>query len=559
VSVDARQSTEVDALVIGAGFAGMYQLYRLRKLGLRTRVLERASGVGGTWFWNRYPGARCDIPSLFYTVSYAPELNDEWHWPERFSTHDEIRAYMEEIARREDMYRDISFQTVLTKAEWDDDAALWTSTTDTGERITSPYLIMATGALSASRVPDVPGLDDFHGRWFHTGRWPHEPIDFTGRRVALVGTGSTGVQALPVIADMAASVTVFQRTPKFVLPAVNVPMTEEDARPVKETYPALRAAARKGDYGTPFAQPEQHLDEMSVSDREALMEQLWVAGGVGGFVGYYADHLGLKKQKVNDILADFVRKKIRETVDDPDVAETLIPYGYPIGINRIIIGTNFYETFNRHNVTLHSVLDDPIIEITPTGLKTEHHEFEFDDVVFATGYDGMTGSFTAVDIRNRSGATIKDYWDDGPSTYLGMQMTDFPNLFLITGPGGPSVLANVITTTEQSIEFVSGLIEHARASRVDVIETDAESEATWMDHVAEVAESSLYRYAAKANSWYTGSNVPGKKVVFMPYAGGVGTFEEILQDVATDGYRGFRFSHRPNSEAAPSHPHASAS
>jgi len=538
----AEREVDIDALVVGAGFAGMYQLYRLRKLGLRTRVVERASGVGGTWYWNRYPGARCDIPSLFYTVSYTPELNQEWQWTERFGTHEVIRAYMEEIARREDMYRDITFNTVVTSADWDDDARAWTSVTGTGERIRSRYLILATGAISDSRVPDLPGLDGFRGRWFHTGRWPHEPISFAGRRVAVVGTGSTGVQTIPTVAEEADEVIVFQRTPKFVLPAVNVPMNEDDARPVKEAYPQLRAAARRGDYGTPFPVQKAHLDELSIPEREELLEGLWDAGGVGGFVVAYADHLGLKKQEVNDIVADFVRKKIRQIVQDPATAEALIPYGYPIGINRIIIGTNFYETFNQDHVRLHSVLDDPIVEITATGLKTAHEEFEFDDLIFATGYDGLTGSFTSIDVRSRAGRKIKEYWSDGPSTYLGLQMTDFPNLFLITGPGGPSVLSNVITTTEQSIDFVTSLIEQAQSRGLDVIETDADSERRWMDHVAEVAQGSLYRHAAKANSWYTGANVPGKKVVFMPYAGGVGTFEAILEDVTADDYRGFHLS-----------------
>jgi cation diffusion facilitator CzcD-associated flavoprotein CzcO len=538
-SATNRADLDVDALVIGAGFAGMYQLYRLRKLGLRTRVLDRAAGVGGTWYWNRYPGARCDIPSLFYTVSYTPELNANWQWTEWFASHDAIRAYMEAVAREEDFYRDISFKTTLVAADWDDTTATWTSTTDAGERITSRYLILATGALSESRVPELPGLDGFGGRWFNAGRWPQEPVDFTGRRVAVIGTGSTGVQVIPVVAQDAAEVVVFQRTPKFVFPAAHLPMTEDVVRPIKDEYPALRKAARRGDYGTPFPAPEQHLDEMSVPEREALMESLYSIGGLGSFVVAFDDHLGLKKQEVNDIVADFVRKKIRETVHDPATAEALTPYGYPIGINRIIIGTNYYETFNRDNVRLHSVIDDPIEEITATGLRTRNSEFEFDDIIFATGYDGLTGSFTAVDVRSRTGTTIKEYWADGPSTYLGMQMADFPNLFLITGPGGPSVLSNVITTTEQSIDFLAGLIEHARADGFEVIEPDAESERRWMEHVAEVAQGSLYRYAYKANSWYTGLNVPGKKVVFMPYAGGVGTFESILEEVAADGYRGF--------------------
>ena len=543
------ENASVDAVIVGAGFAGMYQLHKLRELGLQCRVLERGSGVGGTWYWNRYPGAQCDAPAQFYTVSYRPDLDQEWTWTHLYAPQAKILEYMEEVARREDMYRDISFETTLVGATWCDDTAQWTSTTDTGETITSRYLIMATGALSDTRVPDVHGLDTFEGRWFHTGRWPHEPVSFSGRRVAVVGTGSTGVQTIPVVAAEAAEVLVFQRTPKFVLPALNRELTDDELGTVRANYTTLRAEARRGDFGMPFPTLPYDLRTMSIAEREELMEELFTRGGLGGFVSSYRDHLGLKSQEVNDIVSDFVRKKIREIVEDPKTAEALIPYGYPMGINRIILGTNYYETFNRDNVTLHSVLDDPIIEVTPTGLKTAKNEFEFDDLIFATGYDGMTGSFTSVDIRGRSGESIKDRWADGPSTYLGMQVSEFPNLFVITGPGGPSVLANVIITTEQSIDFVTALIRHAQQNDLHVIETDADSETRWMDHVAEVAEDTLYRYAYKANSWYTGANVPGKKVVFMPYAGGVGTFERVLEDVGEHTFRGFSFSRADEREA----------
>ncbi|ALJ22344.1 flavin-containing monooxygenase [Microbacterium sp. No. 7] len=534
-----RHNEVLDAVIVGAGFAGLYQLHKLRKIGLRARIVEKGSGVGGTWYWNRYPGARCDIPSLFYTASWTPKINQEWSWPERFGTHAAIRAYMEAIAQREDMIKDITFNTVLTGATWDDDAERWTSVTDAGERISSRYLILATGALSESRVPQIPGLAEFEGRWFHSGRWPHEEVSFDGRRVALIGTGSTGVQILPVVAAEAANVTVLQRMPKFVLPAVNVAVSEEEAAPIKAAYPFLYAAARRGDYGTPFPAPEDYLPDIPDAEREAQLEAMWNEGTIGGYVTSLADHLGLKDEAVNELVAEFCRKKIRQIVDDPAAAEALVPHGYPIGINRIILGTNYYETFNRDNVRLHSVVEDPIVEITAHSIKTANDEFEVDDIIFATGYDGLTGSFTGVDVRSRAGRSIQEHWADGPKTYLGMQMSDFPNLFLITAPGGPSVLANVITTTEQSIDFVTNLIERAEQSGATIIETDAGAEEEWMDHVADVAQQSLYRYAANANSWYTGSNVPGKKVVFMPYAGGVGSFEDVLGAVAADGFRGF--------------------
>jgi cation diffusion facilitator CzcD-associated flavoprotein CzcO len=542
------RSNWVDAVIVGAGFAGMYQLHKLRELGLQSRVLERGSGVGGTWFWNRYPGAHCDAPAQFYTVSYRPDLDQEWTWSHVYAPQAKILEYMEEVARREDRYKDISFDTSVVGATWSDDTARWTSTTNTGETITSRYLIMATGALSDTRVPDIRGLDTFEGRWFHTGRWPHEPVSFSGRRVAVVGTGSTGVQTIPIVAAEAAEVLVLQRTPKFVLPALNRELTHDEVEAVRANYATLRAEARRGDFGMPFPTPPYDLRAMSIAEREELMEELFTRGGLGGFVSSYRDHLGLKSQEVNDIVSDFVRKKIREIVKDSKTAEALIPYGYPIGINRIILGTDYYETFNRDNVTLHSVLDDPIIEVKPTGLQTAENYFEFDDLIFATGYDGMTGSFTSVDIRSRAGESIKDRWADGPTTYLGMQVSEFPNLFIITGPGGPSVLANVVVTTEQSIDFVAALIRHAQDHGLQVIETDADSETRWMEHVAEVAEDTLYRYASKANSWYTGANVPGKKVVFMPYAGGVGTFETVLKDVAEHAFRGFGFSRAGGTE-----------
>jgi len=518
----------------------MYQLHSLRRLGMRVRVLERGSGVGGTWFWNRYPGARCDAPSLFYSVSYRPDLDREWRWTERFAPQPEILAYMEEVARREDMLRDITFDTSLVGATWDDASATWTSSTDTGERITSRYLILATGCLSSSRVPAVPGLDGFGGRWFHTGRWPQERVDFTGRRVAVVGTGSTGAQVIPVVAAVAEELTVFQRTPKFVLPASNAPLSDAEFDGVQPMYPTLRDVARRSDWGLPFPEIEHDLRTMPPDQREALLRELY-DNGLGLFVASFADHLALKSQEVNDIVADFVRRKIAESVHDPSTAATLTPRGYPIGVNRIVIATDYYETFNRDNVRLHSVLDDPIVGITPTGLRTQGREFSFDDLIFATGYDAITGSFARTAVRDREGRTLSDHWDGGARSYLGMQMAGFPNLFLVTGPGGPSVLGNVIVTAEQSIDFITRLIEHGRETGHDVIETDAESEASWMRHVADVANATLYRHAVKANAWFVDRRDPAGPGVFLPYAGGVGRFGALLDEISADGFRGFHF------------------
>lgn len=532
-----------DVLIVGAGISGMYNLYKLRELGLSVRIIERASGVGGTWFWNRYPGARCDAPSIFYSLSHLPELDQDWNWSERFAAQPEILNYLNEVAARSNVLEHITFNASLTDAHWDDATAAWISRTDTGEVIRSKYLIMATGPLSEPRVPDIPGLGSFQGRWFHTGRWPHEPISFAGRRVAVIGTGSTGVQVIQTIANEAEQVLVLQRTPKFVLPAANGPMTTEELAAVKEAYPTLRAQSRLCDFGTPIPPPEYDLRTMGATERDELLESLYPFGLVGLFISSYHDHLGLKNREVNDIVADFVRKKIRETVKDPVTAELLTPRGYPIGINRIILGIDYYESYNRDNVVLHSVLEDPIVELTQSGVRTRTGEFDVDDVIFATGYDAITGSFTAVDIQGTDGKTLREHWSDGPTAYLGMQLAGMPNLFLINGPGSPSVLGNVITTIEQSSDFILQLVKHAEENDFWVIEPDADAQSAWMDHVAEVAAGTLFREAHKANSWYSGSNVPGKKVVFMPYAGGVGKFQTVLDDVAREGFRGFTFSH----------------
>ncbi|GAA2881333.1 NAD(P)/FAD-dependent oxidoreductase [Pseudonocardia halophobica] len=534
-------SNDVDVLIVGAGFAGLYQLTKARKLGLSARVIERGSGVGGTWYWNRYPGARCDTPSIFYSASYLPDLDQEWKWPEIYPRQPKILEYLEHIAERENLYPQITFNTSVVAAEWDDDSGRWTVRTDSGERIVARYVVMATGTLTAAKTPEVPGLDTFEGRWFHTGRWPHEEVDFRGRRVAIIGTGSTAVQAIPVVADAAESLTVVQRTPKFVVPAANRPLTAEEWLTTRVNYPLLRAKARYADFGTPLDSPEVELDKISEEERTAILEEHWQAGTFILFVTSYRSNSGIMNPAVNDILAEFARAKIREIVKDSRTAETLTPHGYPIGVNRLCIGTNFYETFNRDNVSLVDAREEPIVGITPEGFQTSRGHYAVDDLIFATGYDAMTGALTSIDITGRSGL-LRETWSEGPSTYLGVLVSGYPNLFLVTGPGGPSVLSNAVVTGEQSVDFISTLIRHAELSGHQVVEADSTAEKSWMEHVAEVAQRSLYREAWKANAWYTGRNVPGKKVVFMPYAGGVGTYEQIWREVVADDFRGFSFA-----------------
>lgn len=542
-STEAVTRSDVDLVIVGAGFAGMYQLFRARKLGLCTRVFERGSSIGGTWYWNRYPGARCDTVSVMYSVSYMPDLDQEWDWADLYPTQEQILAYINEIDRREAFSKDITFNTTVTKAEWDEHKRNWVVFTDTGEVVHARYVVMASGTLTAvPRTPDVPGIEAFKGRWFHTGRWPHEPVDFTGRRVAVVGTGSTGIQAISEVAKTAGTLTVFQRTPKFTLPAANRRYSADELNEVRSNYPEFRKSLRHTSFGITESAPDLDLSQLPTGERYELMERMWLDGTLGTFFLSHDKNFPLRSQAVNDIIGDFVRLKIKEIVKDPQKAETLTPYGYPIGVNRLCLDTDYYEKFNQSNVFLVDTRKEPIQELTPRGIWTTAAHYEFDDIIFATGYDAMTGSLTSIDIVGKHGRTIREDWADGPATYLGVQAHNYPNLFLVTAPGGPSVLANAIITGEQNVDFISDLISWMEAEGLDRIEADPEAQAKWMDHVAEVAADTLYREAYKANAWYTGRNVPGKKVVFMPYAGGVGTYERICEGIVADGYPGFEMT-----------------
>lgn len=531
---------EVDVLIIGAGFAGIYQLHRALKAGYTARVLERASDVGGTWFWNRYPGARCDVPSLAYSVSYLPDLDQEWTWPETYAHQSDILEYQQHIVERLGLRPNMTFNTEVTDAIWD--GKRWQITTQAGERWSGGFLVMATGTLVVPKMPNVPGLDGFDGRWFHTGRWPQEEVDFTGRRVAVVGTGSTGIQVVPVVAEMAAHLHVFQRTPKFTVPLNNRNLSDAEIADAKAIYPQARKAHRQADYGYHFDRPTYDLSQMPREEADRLIQGAWDEGRFNGFLTSYAPNLGIMNKAVNDILSDFVRKKIREIVKDPITAETLTPYGYPIGVNRLCRDTGYYETFNRDNVTLVDTLKDPITAISAKGINTEAASYEFDDIIFATGYDALTGPITSMNVRGDSGLTVKEAWAEGARTYLGVAISGFPNLFVITGPGGPSVLSNAIVAIEQNVDFITKMINGMRDNGKAVVSADPGAEREWMKHVHDVSQKSLYREAHKANAWYTGANVPGKKVQFLPFAGGVGKYEEVTDEIAADNYRGFSFA-----------------
>jgi cyclohexanone monooxygenase len=528
--------TRIDAVIVGAGFAGMYMLHRMRGLGIRAVVLEQGADVGGTWYWNRYPGARCDVESMQYSFSFLPELQQEWRWSERFASQPEILRYAAHVAERLDLRRDIRFETRVTRAAHDEATGLWTVETDGGDRYLAQYCVMATGCLSTAKLPEIAGLESFAGATYHTGHWPHEGADFSGKRVAVIGTGSSAIQAIPVIARQAAHVTVFQRTPNFSIPSRNAPMDDEYERWWKSDYDAHRAKARMMRTGILYGLNDKSALEVTPEEREAEYEARWARGGTA-FMGAFSDLI--TNRAANETASEFVRRKIRAIVKDPAVAELLAPKGYPIGTKRICVDTEYFETFNRPNVTLVDVRTAPIEAITPRGLRAGGAEYECDALVFATGFDAMTGALTRIDIRGRGDLGLAEKWAEGPRTYLGLMTAGFPNLFMITGPGSPSVLSNMIVSIEQHVDWLSDCLAHLRGRGLTTIEATPEAEEAWVAHVNEVADRTLYPQAA---SWYMGANVPGKPRVFMPYIGGVGTYREKCAEIAAKGYEGFRLS-----------------
>ena len=530
-SVKAR---DVDAVIVGAGFAGLYMLHRLRGLGFSARVFERGKGVGGTWYWNRYPGARCDVESMDYSFSFSPELEQEWEWTERYASQPEILKYANHVADRFDLKRDIQFETQVVSAVFDEAARRWTVHTDGGDEVSARFCIMATGCLSDLQVPPFKGVETFKGKRYHTGSWPHEGVDFTGRRVAIVGTGSSAIQSIPLIAKQAAHLYVFQRTPNYSVPARNVPMDPEYQRRWKAEYPKHRQAARESRVGFVVERNDVSALSVSAEEREREYETRWSRGGLG-FAATYLDIV--TNQDANDTAAAFFREKIRDIVRDPALAALLTPTTYPLGTKRLCVDTDYYATFNRDNVTLVDLRATPIEEITPDGLRTAAARYAFDSLIFATGFDAMTGALLRIDIRGRGGESLKDKWSAGPRTYLGLTVAGFPNLFAITGPGSPSVLSNMIVSIEQHVDWIADCMAYLRARDQATIEATVESEDAWVDHVNEVGHMTLY---PKAASWYTGANVPGKPRVFMPYVGGVGTYRLKCDDVAAKGYEGFR-------------------
>jgi cyclohexanone monooxygenase len=525
-----------DVVVVGAGFAGMYMLHLLRQRGFRVQVLEAGDDVGGTWYWNRYPGARCDIDSMAYSYSFDDDLQQEWHWPHRFAYQADILRYARHVAERFDLRRDILFGTEVTSAVFDEDASEWTLTTAHGERYIAPFCIMATGCLSVPKVPDIPGLDDFAGALYHTADWPREEIDFSGQSVGIIGTGSSGIQCIPIIARQAKHLTVFQRTPNFNVPSWNAPIPPEQEAEIKKNCAYYREKARHSISADFLDEARLELAEASDEVRRQELEKCWQAGG---FDIQYAFSDLFTSEEASDIACEFVRDKIREIVRDPKVAETLCPYDHPIGSKRLCVDDAYYQTYNRDNVMLADLRCTPIKRIVPEGVRASDTTFELDALVLATGFDAMTGALTRIDIRGRDGRSLREAWAGGPRAYLGLAIADFPNLFTITGPGSPSVLTNMMVAIEQHVNWVGDCLVHMREHGIVEIEASTAAQDDWVRHVNETAEATLY---PRANSWYVGANVPGKARVFMPYVAGQGPYKEICDRIAGYHYEGFKLA-----------------
>lgn len=527
---ESERLGELDVLIVGAGFAGLYMLHRLRSAGLEAIAYEAGSGIGGTWFWNRYPGARCDIESIEYSYQFSEELQRDWEWSERYATQPEILRYVEHVAERFDLLPHVELNTRVNSATFDETTGRWSVETDRGV-VSAQFCIMATGCLSSMNTPDFKGLDSFKGSWFHTGRWPHEGVDFTDQRVGMIGTGSSAIQSIPLIAQEASHLTVFQRTASYSVPAHNGPLDPERVREFKADIAGFRERNSQLPFGAGFKLNLAKALESTSEQRQSEYDERWATGGLG-FVAAFSDLL--IDREANDTAAEFLLQKIRETVKDAAVAELLSP-DLVVGCKRLCVDTGYFETFNRPNVTLVDVSKAPIEEITRNGLRANGEEYELDAIVFATGFDAMTGALLSIDIRGRGGMTLREKWAEGPRTYLGLGVAGFPNFFTITGPGSPSVLSNMIPSIEQHVNWIADCVEYMREHDYACIEATEEAQDAWVAHVNEVANGTLF---PTCNSWYLGANVPGKPRVFMPYLG-FPPYVQKCNEVAEKGYEGF--------------------
>ena len=530
-----EHSVDYEAIVVGAGFAGLRMLHDLRELGLSAKVLDGGSDVGGTWYWNRYPGARTDSEAWYYCFSFSKELLADWEWSQRYPSQPEVLSYLRHVADRFDLRKDIQFETWVVSATWDEPTSTWTICTDKGQSLTCRYFISAAGPLSKPYLPDIPGLDRFRGEWYMTARWPKERVDFTGKRVGLIGTGATGVQIGPVVALSAGELTVFQRTANYVLPARNRPLDEPERVAIKADYDAIWARVREQYYAMDLGMTDRSAREMSHEERQAVLERMWEIGGFRYLFQTFND-LWLDAES-NEIAAEFIRNKIRAIVKDPVTAELLCPKNHPLASKRPPCGHGYYETFNRNNVTLVDIGDNPIEEITATGLRTATDAHELDMIVFATGFDAITGAATGVDIRGRGGQLLRDNWAEGPRTHLGIGVDGFPNMFTLLGPQGP--FANGPTIAENQAEFVVDAVTHMREGGCRVMEPTPAAVESWVQHNEDVVSSSILHKGEEVHSYFLGANIPGKAHAVLAYFGGAGTYFQRLAQEVESGFPGF--------------------
>ncbi|AOH83308.1 cyclohexanone monooxygenase [Sphingomonas panacis] len=524
-----------DAIVVGAGIGGLYAVYKLREMGLSVLGIEAGDNVGGVWYWNRYPGARCDLLTIDYCYTFSPEVDAEWSWSEQFAAQPEILEYINFVADRHDLRKEYLFETRVARAAYDEARQIWIYTTGTGQTFEATYAIMATGPLSVPKVPEFEDIDSFKGEMYYSGRWPKEPVSYEGKRVGVVGVGSTGIQIIPVIAKQAKEVVVFQRTPSFTMPMRNHKYTPEYVAEIKRNLPGMRTHARNSFVGG--VRPSGHRPYFSLppEHRRAILESAWQNGG-HTVLGSFSDLM--QNEQANEQVADFVRGKISEVVKDPQTAETLKPRGYPIFARRACLDTDYYETYNEPHVSLVDCFKEPIVGLTETGVRTASREFPIDMLILATGYDGLTGALMAFDVAGRNGRTINEEWAGGAHSHLGLMMKGFPNLFMICGPNGPSALANIFTINEQNVNWIADAITHMRGQSLAAMEPTESAERGYMELVSSLAEHTLL---SKANTWYTGTNVAGKARGLSIYTGGFNTYSDLCKAAADAGYPGFVF------------------
>ncbi|MDT0348074.1 flavin-containing monooxygenase [Pseudonocardia charpentierae] len=538
-AAEQGRTGDVDAVVIGTGFSGLYMLHKLRdELGLAVRVFEAGGGVGGTWYWNRYPGARSDSDSYIYGYMFDEDLWRKWEWSERYPEQHEIRAYLEHVAQRYDLKKDITFGTRVAATTFDEDDDTWTVTTDAGESVRARYVIAGVGALSVSNTPPFDGIDSFRGESYHTGRWPHEKVDFSGKRVGVIGTGASAVQAVPLIAQEASDLTVFQRTANYIIPANNGPVPDEVREARKQDYAGIRERIRNSVFGFELTLLEKGALESTDEEIDAVLQPRWDEGGFGIWLGSYVDMFYV--DEANAKVRRFLHDKIREKVHDPETAELLIPRGYPFGCKRNPLDSGYYETFNLPHVHLVDVKSNPIAAITPSGVRLEDGtEYELDAIVYATGFDAMTGPMDRIDIRGRGGRLLREKWAEGPRTYLGLMSHGYPNLFTITGPQSPSVLSNMPVSIEQHVDFIARIVADLVERGASTIEPTQEAENSWVAENQQLAEATLF---PTADTWYMGANIPGKPRVFLPNLSFVGPYRAKCDRIADNEYEGFTIS-----------------